>query len=206
MIRVWRIPFSTNVERVALALGHKGLEADWVDVDRNDRTAVIEVSGQPLVPVLEDDGTLVTDSTAILEYLEERYPDPPLYPRDEARRAEAVLLIDWFNRVWKKPPNELERALTVEERVEKRIRAQVEELERSRDRFEALLADRPYMLGDEFGVVDCAFFPFLKYGVIVDPTDTEPFHRILVEHLALDGAYPRLEAWIWRVDEHPRAQ
>ena len=154
MIRVWRIPFSTNVERVALALGHKGLSAEWVDVDREDRTAVIEASGQPLVPVLEDDGTLVSDSTAILEYLEDRYPERPLYPRDEARRAEAVLLIDWFNRVWKKPPNELERSLTVEERVEKRIRAQVEELERSRDRFEALLADRPYMLGDEFGAVD----------------------------------------------------
>ena len=142
MIRVWRIPFSTNVERVALALGHKGLEAEWVDVDRNDRTTVIEASGQPLVPVLEDDGKLIADSTAIFEYLEERYPDPPLYPRDEARRAEAVLLIDWFNRVWKKPPNELERSLSVEERVEKRIRAQVEELERSRDRFESLLADR----------------------------------------------------------------
>jgi glutathione S-transferase len=206
MIRVWRIPFSTNVERVALALGHKGLEAEWVDVDRLDRTAVVEVSGQPLVPVLEDEGTLVTDSTAILEYLESRYPDPPLYPRDEARRAEAVLLIDWFNRVWKKPPNELERARSVEERVEKRIRAQAEELERSRDRFEGLLADRPYMLGDEFGVVDCAFVPFLKYGLIDDPADTEPFHRILVEHLALEGAYPRLEAWIRRVDEHPRAQ
>ncbi|MBA3383623.1 MAG: glutathione S-transferase family protein [Actinobacteria bacterium] len=206
MIRVWRIPFSTNVERVALALGHKGLETEWVDVDRLDRTAVVEASGQPLVPVLEDEGTLVTDSTAILEYLEVRYPEPPLYPRDEARRAEAVVLIDWFNRVWKKPPNELERALSVEERVEKRIRAQVEELERSRDRFEALLADRPYMFGDEFGVVDCAFFPFLKFGVLDDPADTEPFHRILVEHLTLDGAYPRLEAWIRRVDEHPRAQ
>jgi len=106
MIRVWRIPFSTNVERVALALGHKGLAAEWVDVDRNDRTTVIEASGQPLVPVLEDDGKLIADSTAIFEYLEERYPDPPLYPRDEARRAEAVLLIDWFNRVWKRPRNE----------------------------------------------------------------------------------------------------
>jgi glutathione S-transferase len=206
MIRVWRIPFSTNVERVALALGHKGLAAEWVDVDRLDRAAVLEVSGQPLVPVLEENGRIVVDSTAILEYLEDRYPDPPLYPSDESRRAEAVLLIDWFNRVWKKPPNELERMLSVEERVEKRVRAQAEELERSRDRFEALLAGRRYLLGDEFSAVDCAFFPFLKYGLIHDPDDTEPFHRILIDHLALDGRYPRLETWIRRVDEHPRAQ
>lgn len=206
MIRVWRIPFSTNVERVALALGHKGLDVEWVDVPREERTAVVEVSGQPLVPVLEEDGRVVSDSTAILEYLEERYPDPALYPRDEARRAEAVLLIDWFNRVWKRPPNELERMLSVEERVEKRVRTQAEELERSRDRFERLLAGRRYMLGDDFSAVDCAFFPFLKYGLLHDPNDTEPFHRILIEHLALEGRYPRLEEWIRRVDEHPRAQ
>jgi glutathione S-transferase len=33
MLRIYRIPYSTNVERVALALGHKGLEAEWIDVD-----------------------------------------------------------------------------------------------------------------------------------------------------------------------------
>ena len=91
------------------------------------------------------------------------------------------------------------------ERAEAGVRALAEELERSRDLFEALLAGRQYMFGDDFTVVDCAFFPFLKYGAIDDPADTEPFHRILVEHLWLDGRYPRLEAWIRRVDARPRA-
>ena len=50
-MRILRIPFSTNVERVALALGHKGLEAQWVEVDPDDRTPVRELSGQDLVPV-----------------------------------------------------------------------------------------------------------------------------------------------------------
>jgi glutathione S-transferase len=205
MIRVWRIPFSTNVERVALALAHKGLAAEWMDVPRLDRSAVIAVSGQPLVPVLEDDGHMVADSTAILEYLEERYPEPPLYPQDEARRTEARLLIDWFNRVWKRPPNELAADRSALERAEARVRARAAELERSRDLFEGLLAGRDHMLGDDFSAVDCAFFPFLKYGLIHDPDDDEPFHRILIDHLRLDGRYPRLEAWIRRVDERPRA-
>jgi glutathione S-transferase len=201
MIRVWRIPFSTNVERVSLALGHKGIEVEWVDVDPGDRAHVIEVSSQPLVPVLEDDGEVVADSTAILEHLERRYPDPPLYPRDEARHAEAALLIDWFNRVWKRPPN-----LLVVRPADPKAAEWTEELESSRDRFEALLAGRAYMLGPDFSAVDCAFFPFLKYALIHDPDDTEPFHRVLIEHLGLHGGYPRLEAWIRRVDEHPRAQ
>ena len=201
MIRVWRIPFSTNVERVSLALAHKGIEVEWIDVDPDDRTPVIEVSGQPLVPVLEDDGDVIADSTAILEELERRHPDPPLYPRDEARRAEAVLLIDWFNRVWKRPPN----LLTVRP-DDPKAPVWTAELEGSLDRFEALLAGRDYLLGDDFTAVDCAVFPFVKYGLSYDPADTEPFHRVLIDHLALDGRYPRLEAWIRRVDAHPRAQ
>jgi glutathione S-transferase len=205
MIRVWRIPFSTNVERVALALAHKGLEVEWVDVDPFDRSAVVEVSGQPLVPVLEEDGRVVADSTAILEYLDERYPDPPLYPQGEARRAEARLLVDWFNRVWKGAPNELDDLLGAPDRDEERVRALAEELEHSRDAFEALLAEREHLLGDEPGVLDFAAFPFLKYGLFgAAPDDDERFHHILADHLRLDGRYPRLEAWIRRVDALPR--
>src|SRR4029453_16638208 len=59
MIRVWRIPFSTNVERVALALGHKGLAVEWGDGDPPHPTPVREVSGQDLVPVLEEDGRIL---------------------------------------------------------------------------------------------------------------------------------------------------
>src|SRR5918995_647977 len=82
VIRLWRAPWSTNVERVALALAYKQLEVESVMIDYADRSPVIEVSGQALVPVIEDGGTVVADSTAILRHLEERYPDPPLFPRD----------------------------------------------------------------------------------------------------------------------------
>ena len=61
MLRAYRVPFSTNVERIALALGHKRLEAEWVEVDPSDRSEVEQVSGQPLVPVLVDDGHVVFD-------------------------------------------------------------------------------------------------------------------------------------------------
>ena len=100
-IRVYRIPFSTNVERVSLALAHKGLGVEWVDVDPADRTPVVRASGQELVPVLEHDGVVLADSPVILEYLERRFPDPPLLPLVAAWRAEVLIFVDWFNRVWK---------------------------------------------------------------------------------------------------------
>jgi glutathione S-transferase len=203
-LRIWRIPFSTNVERVALALGHKGLGAEWIDVDPADRTEVERVSGQPLVPVLDLDGRIIVDSTAIIEELERLQPDPPLYPAEPARRAEVEIFVDWFNRAWKRPPNELEAELTKphpEAETAERLGAEIAE---ALDRFESLLDGRDYLFGD-FGAADCIAFPFLKYAVVHDPDDDELFHRILVEHQRLDGGYRRLEAWVHRVNERPRA-
>ena len=62
LIRCFRIPFSTNVERVALAAGHKGVPIEWIDVDPEQRSPVEEVSGQPLVPVLIAGEEVLTDS------------------------------------------------------------------------------------------------------------------------------------------------
>ena len=193
-MQVYRVPFSTNVERIALAAGHKRLAVDWVDVPADDRGAVVRVSGQELVPVLVDDELVVHDSPAILRVLEERFPEPPLWPADPGARAEADVFVEWFNFGWKVPPN--------------RIAAGVPEpgdaarLAGWNARFEALLAGRDFLLG-EFGIADVVAFPFLKYAVLApEPGDDDPFHAVLAEHLS---AGPRLEAWVRRVDERPRA-
>lgn len=203
-MRVYRIPFSTNVERVALALGHKGLEVEWADLDPADRSEVERLSGQSLVPVLVENSDVVADSTVILRYLEKQTPAPPLWPDDPARRAELDVFLDWFNRVWKRPPNEIEAERAKAEPDEVRIAELGGELAGSLDVFEQLFAGRDYLFG-EFSAADCAAFPFLKYALIHDERDTEEFHLILREFLVLGVRYPRVEAWIRRVDEHPRA-
>jgi maleylpyruvate isomerase len=203
-VQVYRIPFSTNVERVALAAGHKGLELDWVDIDPADRSEVERVSGQPLVPVLVDDDRVVVDSTEILRDLEERTPEPRLFPRDRARRAELEIFLDWFNRVWKRPPNEIEAERREETPDRQRIDGLGQELRGALDVFEQLLDGRDYLYG-EFSAADCAAFPFLKYALLYDEADTEEFHVILREFQPLGDDHPKLAAWIRRVDERPRA-
>ena len=205
-MRVWRIPYSTNVERVALALGHKGLEVEWIDVEPADRGEVARLSGQALVPVLEEDGgRVVADSLAILRRLEELEADPPLFPRDEARRAEVDLFLRWFDGLWKRAPNLLDAELSRARPRQTRLRRLAEEMRESLPLFEGLLAGRDFLLGD-FGAADCAAFPFLKYGLFGLPEgDDELFHAILAEHLALGDAFPRLGAWVRRVDGRPRA-
>jgi glutathione S-transferase len=204
VLRVYRIPYSTNVERVSLALAYKGLDVEWEDVEPVDRSPVERLSGQPLVPVLVHDGRVIVDSTVILRYLEALRPEPPLFPKDEARSAELDVFLDWFNRVWKRPPNEIEAERAQERPDADRIDELGRELTGSLELFERLLAGRDYLFG-EFSAADCAAFPFLKYGLIQDEDDIEEFHLILSEYLALNGGYPRLEAWIRRVDGRPRA-
>jgi len=203
-VRVYRIPFSTNVERVALALGHKGLAVEWADVDPADRSEVVRVSGQELVPVLAHESGVLFDSPRILEFLEECYPEPPLLPRERARRAEVRVFCDWFNRVWKRPPNEI---VAEEQRPEpdaQRLDELGTELRDSLELFEDLLAGRDFLYG-ELSLADVTAFPFLKYALFWHEGDADRFHEVLREHLALDGRFRRLEAWIRRLDALPRA-
>lgn len=200
MIRVHRIAFSTNVERVALAAGHKGVTVEWVDHDPADRSAVEALSGQPLVPVAEIGAEVVRGSMRIVERLEADHPDPPLYPADPAEAARTAIFIAWFDRVWKGPPNALDDDREPPDAEQLRARVGI-----WTDWIGALLGEGAFLAGDALGAADVCAFPFLKFARIdPDPGDDERFHRILVNELRARPR-PALEAWVARVDALPRA-
>ena len=97
-LTLYQIPISHNCAKVRTALARKGLAYETVDVPPGDRSLVRKVAGRGLVPVLVDGATVIGDSTRILLHLEERYPEPPLLPREPAARAECLLLEDWADR------------------------------------------------------------------------------------------------------------
>jgi maleylacetoacetate isomerase len=206
-MRVYRIPYSTNVERVALTLAHKSIPVDWIDVDPDDRGPVVALSGQDLVPVLATDhGEVVVDSMRIVSWLENRRPDPPLWPASPRRRAEVDVFIEWFNRVWKVPPNAIAAEEAKPDPDRTRIDAWSAELRGWLELFEGLLEGRDWLMGESFGAADVCAFPFLKYGVLPRrPDDEDPFHRALAEHLPVVDTFPLLQAWVHRVDALPRA-
>jgi glutathione S-transferase len=206
VLRLYRIPFSTNVERVALALAHKGLEVESVWIDPGDRRPVREVSGQDLVPVLDHDGRVVTDSMTVVGYLEETWPERPLYFPDPARRAELLVFIDWFNRVWKRPPNAIEAELSGARPDRDKVAELGREMADALDLFERMLSGRDYLMGGDFSAADVCAFPFVKYALIPLPDgDTELFHEILRDYQPLGDSHPGVAAWIRRVDARPRA-
>jgi glutathione S-transferase len=173
-------------------------------IEYSNRAPVEAISGQGLVPVIEDAGEVINDSVAIIRHLERRTPDPPLFPADPARRAEVDVFIDWFENVYKTAPNEIEHELEGGEPDVEALAARGEEMGARLGVFERLLEGRDYLFG-EFGAADCVAYPFLKYAAGRDPADEELFHRILEDHQRLGDDHPNLRAWIERMAARPRA-
>ena len=187
MVRLVRAPWSTNVERVALALAHKGVEVESVVIDYSDRTKAIELSGQGLVPVLDDDGTVVADSRRILRHLEATRPDPPLFPSDPCRRAGLEVFMEWFDEVWKGPPNAMADAIDDgQPPTGTRSHARRRGWTPGRTCSRTSSSGPDHLLG-EFSAADCLAYPFLRYGALTESPDDETFHHVLIEHLTVEG-------------------
>ena len=204
MLRLYRFPYSTNVERVALALAHKGVEVESVAVDPADRSPLRALSGQDLVPVLVDGDRVIADSTRILRHLEARFPDPPLFPAEPAARAEVDVFLDWFNRAWKREPNLISEALERGAGDGEDVARWSARLQARLDLFEGLLErPRPPVRRVRRRRLRGVAVPALRRAI--EPDDDELFHRVLHERMTLDGRHANLRAWIERVGARPRA-
>jgi glutathione S-transferase len=198
-MRLHAIPHSTNVDRVLLALGLKGLEVELVVHDPADRSALRALSGQELVPVLEtDDGEVLTDSMPIVAWIDARRPQPPLYPADPAQRRTVQAFIDFFNDVWKVAPNAIADGVGDPAPL-------IAQLRGFTGAFDGLLAGRDFLFGDTPGAADICAYPFLKYATSSDPADDDLFHGVLIEHLAPGAELPNLPGWIDRMASLPIA-
>lgn len=97
---LWQIDISHYAEKVRWALDHKRIpHARRSLLPGTHIPIALALTGgrHPTVPVLSIDGTDVGDSTAIIALLEERFPEPPLYPSDPQERARALELEDYFD-------------------------------------------------------------------------------------------------------------
>jgi glutathione S-transferase len=143
-----RCPFCA---RVRIVLAEKGIEYETVQVDLDDRPAwIYEKNPLGKVPVLEEDTFVLPESAVINEYLEERYPEPALWPADPGERSLARLLVSRFDEV-SRPYYALRRG---EDGAADRFGA-------SLGRLEAVLQEQPYLSGREFGLADAAYIPWI---------------------------------------------
>ena len=137
--------------RVRIVLAEKEIEYETVVVDLDDRPAwIYEKNPLGRVPVLEEDAFVLPESAVINEYLEERYPEPALWPADPGERALGRLLVFRFDEL-SKPYYAVRRE---EEGARERLEVQLAKLN-------AALDARPYLSGREFGLADAAYVPWI---------------------------------------------
>jgi glutathione S-transferase len=160
-------------------LAEKGIEYEAIQIDLSDRPAWIyekNVTGR--VPVLEEDGWLLPESAVIMEFLEERYPEPPLLAADPADRALARLAI-FRHSDFSEPYYALRRG---EDGAAAR-------LDRAFAGLEAGLQANRWLGGADYGLADIAYVPWVLRAR----------HSLGVP---LDG-FPAVAAWLDRLVERP---
>jgi glutathione S-transferase len=97
MVTLFSYNVSPYAAKVRAVLAYKGVPFEERMVHPLERGEVVRRSRQIAVPIIDDDGTVVADSTRIVAYLDERYPARPVIPRDPALRARSLLLEEGFD-------------------------------------------------------------------------------------------------------------
>ncbi len=141
--------------RVRVALAEKGIRYDEKEIDLAHKPpGLFAVNPAGAVPVLVVDGAAIPESIVILQYLEDRFPQPPLLPADALGRARARLLHDRVTALLAQPVYKVARGTPEEKaRGEEAVRSALAALERE-------LPERGFLVGD-FSIADIALACFV---------------------------------------------
>ncbi|MGH7873216.1 MAG: glutathione S-transferase family protein [Candidatus Binatia bacterium] len=179
MIKLYDFKSSPNCQRVKVVLVEKNLAHEIIPIDlrkQEQKTPkYLQMNPYGKVPVLTDDDTVLYESCVINEYLEEKYPNPPLLPKDPGKKAKARILIDYGMAHFDSPYQKLRMELMKDPKEQSQpiIDGAKSELSKLLQRFEEELGDQQYLVGD-FSLVDADLIPrFTRlegFGVLPDPS------------------------------------
>ncbi|MDJ0787257.1 MAG: glutathione S-transferase family protein [Myxococcota bacterium] len=172
-MKLHTFPPAPNPRKLNTYLREKGIEIPtvWVNLLKGEHKTPEFLAMNPAgnLPVLElDDGTVLTESLAIIEYLEELHPDPPMIgttalERAQTRRIERICEMGVLGRVARIVHNSNSPLPGVQGKtaIADHFR---EELEPVLARLDAEIGDRPFVAGDRPTIADCTLFGALEFG------------------------------------------
>lgn len=142
--------------RARVVLAEKGITVDVVNIDPGNKPEdLIDLNPYQSVPTLVDRELVLYDPRVITEYLDERFPHPPLMPVDPVSRAKSRLALyrieqDWYS-----------LAIEIETKGEKAAAKARKMLRDSLAASTEVFAAKPFFLSDEFSLVDASILPIL---------------------------------------------
>jgi len=145
----------THSHRVRIVLAEKGVTVDIISVDINNPTEdLVNLNPYSTVPTLVDRDLVLYESNIIMEYLDERFPHPPLLPVYPVARAKSRLMAYRIENDWYSLVSRIEAG-------KKDADAARKELQEHLTTLAPVFADMPYFLSEEFSLVDCYIAPLL---------------------------------------------
>ena len=150
--------YSQLSHRVRIVLAEKGVTVEIVDVDIYDKPEDLAVlNPYNSLPTLVDRDLVLYEPNIMMEYLDERFPHPPLFPVSPVARAQSRLWIYRIDRDW----SHLVEKLQAEDGTPAELDKARKELRESIISVSPIFAEKPFFMSDEFTIVDCCVFPIL---------------------------------------------
>ena len=165
-------PIDPECHRTRIVLAEKDITVEIHDVDMDNLPEdLIDLNPYATVPTMVDRDLILYNARVLIEYLDERFPHPPLMPVDPVSRAKSRLALfriesDWFSLL-----GNIEHG--TEKKKEQATKALTESLVNSSEVFAAM----PYFLSNEFSLLDCSIAPILwrlPYYEIELPKSAKP--------------------------------
>jgi glutathione S-transferase len=193
-IKLYDFLSSPNCQRVKVVLAEKKLPYETIPIDlkkgEQKKAEFLKLNPYGKVPVIIDGAAVLYESLIINEYLDEKYPEPPLMPKDHAKRAKIRILTDYGMNHVDVPYQKIRHELLKDEkeRDQETIEKAKSDLKNLLQRLEREIGGEPYLAG-EFSLMDAALIPrFIRMeGMGVLP----------------DASLPKLGGWLKRMKERP---
>ena len=168
--------------RVRMVLAEKGVTVDIVDVDPSNKPEdLAEINPYNSLPTLLDRDLVLYEANVIMEYLDERFPHPPLLPVYPVQRALSRL---WITRVENEWSKRLDILMAGKGRETVITRAR-QELRESIISIAPIFAEKPFFMNEEFTLVDCCVAPILWRLKEVDINLPEKSTRPLTKYMQM---------------------
>jgi glutathione S-transferase len=196
MIKLYDFPMSPRARKPRIVLAEKGLQYEKITIDitkqEQKKPEYLAINPYGKVPALQDDGATVYESSVIMEYLNDKYPNPPLMPTDPGQRARGRILMHLgdsqydsalgsiVGELFFKPKDQADQNVITKAKQD--LNACFERLERE-------LGNNEYLLGTAFTLPDICF---------VNWTPLFPMLQIEVPN-----QLTKVNAWLNRMKERP---
>src|SRR6266404_70295 len=194
-MKLYNMNLSNFASKSRIAIYDKGLNIEIAAIPGGDLKSAEYRAIYPLgkTPSLEVDGTIIGESEVINEYLEDKFPNPPLLPKSPEGRAR-VRIITRVHDLYLEPPlRALFGQMNPKTRDEKVVGEKVTDFKNRLDQLEKIIADGGYATGSDFTLADCALAPTMFFATNLLPAfGAQP----------LEGR-PRIAAWWTHVQTRP---